>query len=49
MTVPPSLRCLCGAVNIKLDGQPEARANCHCLTCRDFLRNINVVGDGMAT
>ncbi|MFM0213023.1 GFA family protein [Paraburkholderia sediminicola] len=36
MPLPHSLLCLCGAVNIKLNGQPEARANCHCLTCRDF-------------
>ncbi|OJY17701.1 GFA family protein [Pandoraea sp. 64-18] len=36
MTEPNSLRCLCGTVNIQLKGQPEARANCHCQSCRDF-------------
>lgn len=34
--VPCSVHCLCGAVNIKLNGQPQARANCHCRSCQDF-------------
>lgn len=36
MPIPRSLACLCGAVELRLDGQPAARANCHCGTCRDF-------------
>lgn len=36
MTVPCSVRCLCGAVNIALNGEPRAKANCHCRSCRDF-------------
>ncbi|KAF1004560.1 MAG: hypothetical protein GAK28_03937 [Luteibacter sp.] len=28
--------CLCGKVSIELHGEPSARANCHCSSCRDF-------------
>ncbi|SNT83546.1 GFA family protein [Stenotrophomonas sp. CC120222-04] len=28
--------CLCGKVAIELQGEPVARANCHCASCRDF-------------
>lgn len=28
--------CLCGNVAIELGGEPVARANCHCSSCRDF-------------
>ncbi|NMT33315.1 aldehyde-activating protein [Stenotrophomonas maltophilia] len=28
--------CLCGNVAIELSGEPVARANCHCSSCRDF-------------
>lgn len=31
-----SLQCLCGTVHLQTMGQPEARANCQCQTCRDF-------------
>lgn len=30
------IACLCGAVTVDLTGEPAARANCHCATCRDF-------------
>ncbi|AJX33855.1 GFA family protein [Burkholderia oklahomensis] len=36
MTATRSIRCLCGAVAVKLTGEPAARANCHCSPCRDF-------------
>lgn len=36
MTRTQSVRCLCGAVTVTLRGEPAARANCHCATCRDF-------------
>lgn len=36
MTEAYSTRCLCGAVTVTLRGEPAARANCHCATCRDF-------------
>ncbi|MCW3662462.1 GFA family protein [Burkholderia cenocepacia] len=36
MTRTLSARCLCGAVTVTLRGEPAARANCHCATCRDF-------------
>lgn len=36
MTRMRSVRCLCGAVTVTLHGEPAARANCHCTTCRDF-------------
>ncbi|KVO37910.1 aldehyde-activating protein [Burkholderia ubonensis] len=36
MTRERSVRCLCGAVTVTLQGEPAARANCHCQTCRDF-------------
>ncbi|TCV96389.1 hypothetical protein EC912_102740 [Luteibacter rhizovicinus] len=36
MTVPQFVRCLCGTVNIELNGLPVARAYCHCESCRDF-------------
>lgn len=36
MTDPISIQCLCGAVHIELRGEPAARANCHCGSCRDF-------------
>jgi len=36
MTATYSLRCLCGGVNVELRGEPAARANCHCQSCRDF-------------
>ena len=35
-TVSRSFQCLCGTVQIALDGEAVARANCHCQTCRDF-------------
>jgi hypothetical protein len=28
--------CLCGALTIELHGEPVARANCHCSSCRGF-------------
>ncbi|MGS0897051.1 GFA family protein [Burkholderia stagnalis] len=31
-----SVRCLCGDVTVTLHGEPAARANCHCASCRDF-------------
>lgn len=36
MTATRSIRCLCRAVGVKLTGEPAARANCHCASCRDF-------------
>ncbi|MQA18828.1 GFA family protein [Rugamonas rivuli] len=36
MAEPISIQCLCGAVHIELRGEPAARANCHCGSCRDF-------------
>ncbi|AHI68331.1 GFA family protein [Burkholderia thailandensis] len=36
MSATRSLRCLCGAVGVKLTGEPAARAHCHCMACRDF-------------
>ncbi|MBN3817785.1 aldehyde-activating protein [Paraburkholderia sp. Se-20369] len=36
MTRMRSVRCRCGAVTITLHGEPAARANCHCMACRDF-------------
>lgn len=36
MTQPYSVGCLCGTIHIKLNGQPQAKASCHCGTCRDF-------------
>ncbi|MQA41730.1 GFA family protein [Rugamonas aquatica] len=36
MAEPISIQCLCGAVHIELSGEPAARANCHCGSCRDF-------------
>ena len=36
MTRTRSASCLCGAVTVTLHGEPAARANCHCATCRDF-------------
>lgn len=36
MTRTHSASCLCGAVTVTLRGEPAARANCHCATCRDF-------------
>jgi hypothetical protein len=31
-----AVQCLCGSVHLELLGQPTARANCHCQSCRDF-------------
>lgn len=31
-----AVQCLCGSVRLDLLGQPAARANCHCQSCRDF-------------
>jgi hypothetical protein len=36
MSESPQLACLCGAVTVDLTGEPAARANCHCPSCRDF-------------
>lgn len=36
MSATRSIRCLCGAVGMKLTGEPAARAHCHCTACRDF-------------
>ncbi|WP_176057492.1 GFA family protein [Paraburkholderia sp. BCC1876] len=36
MSVPNALQCLCGTIRIELSGEPVARANCHCGSCRDF-------------
>lgn len=36
MAASISIACLCGAVTVGLHGQPVAKANCHCQTCRDF-------------
>lgn len=36
MTLPRFMACLCGTVSITLNGEPQAKANCHCGTCRDF-------------
>jgi hypothetical protein len=36
MTEATSIQCLCGAVHFELHGEPAARANCHCQSCRDF-------------
>jgi len=30
------ITCLCGKLSVDLHGQPVARANCHCASCRDF-------------
>ncbi|WGS52627.1 GFA family protein [Paraburkholderia sp. D15] len=36
MSVPNTLQCLCGTVELSMRGAPAARANCHCRSCRDF-------------
>ncbi|MBB3226110.1 hypothetical protein FHW69_000700 [Luteibacter sp. Sphag1AF] len=36
MSTPLTANCFCGAVRIELTGEPVARANCHCGSCRDF-------------
>lgn len=36
MTIPATLECLCGQVQLRIDGAPVAKANCHCQACRDF-------------
>ncbi|WP_322055142.1 GFA family protein [Paraburkholderia bannensis] len=36
MTDSCQLACLCGAIKVDLIGEPAARANFHCGTCRDF-------------
>jgi hypothetical protein len=36
MSDSTQLACLCGAVKVDLIGEPAARANCHCASCRDF-------------
>lgn len=36
MTRTHSASCLCGTVTVTLRGEPAARANRHCATCRDF-------------
>jgi hypothetical protein len=35
-TMSLRITCLCGSVAIELHGNPAARANCHCSSCRDF-------------
>jgi len=34
--MPIRISCLCGKTSVDLHGQPAARANCHCASCRDF-------------
>ena len=29
-------RCFCGAVEVEVDGQPEAMGYCHCSSCRSY-------------
>ncbi|ODP33126.1 GFA family protein [Pandoraea sp. ISTKB] len=36
MTMSLRLNCLCGKVSVELNGEPVARANCHCASCREF-------------
>ncbi|WP_059415111.1 GFA family protein [Cupriavidus basilensis] len=36
MPIPATLACLCGQVQLRIAGEPVARANCHCQACRDF-------------
>ncbi|MDF3832523.1 GFA family protein [Cupriavidus basilensis] len=36
MPIPSTLTCLCGQVQLRIAGEPVARANCHCQACRDF-------------
>lgn len=36
MAFPMSVQCHCGNAGFELHGQPAARANCHCQSCRDF-------------
>lgn len=36
MSIPATVACLCGQVELALGAAPQARANCHCASCRDF-------------
>ncbi|SFL55986.1 GFA family protein [Rugamonas rubra] len=36
MSIPATVACLCGKVELALGAAPQARANCHCASCRDF-------------
>lgn len=36
MSAPMLIQCHCRSTGIELHGQPAARANCHCQSCREF-------------
>lgn len=36
MSVSMFIQCQCGSAGIELQGEPAARAYCHCQSCREF-------------
>jgi hypothetical protein len=46
MSIPATAACLCGKVELALGASPQACANCHCASCRDFYATPMLAASG---